>query len=292
MPYLPPLNALRAFEATARLGGFARAAAELHVSTSAVSHQIRALEAGLGARLLERSTGLGGIRITAAGERLLAAAGTALELIGAACAEIRGEARQLTVVANGPFSSMWLAQRLARFSARHPATSIYAELHDGEPDFARGKADLAIVHVSGDRLQPDDDVLLRETVVPVCSPELLPVASSALCRMRLLQEAHRNSPEIDWREWRERLDLPADFESKVVRYSSFSQVIGAALGGAGVALGRLPLIADELRSGRLVRLARGGEMAASWRFVVRRNPFVEHPMRETLLAYLREQAGI
>ncbi|MEK6421542.1 MAG: LysR family transcriptional regulator [Burkholderia gladioli] len=292
MPYLPPLNALRAFEATARLGGFARAAAELHVSTSAVSHQIRALEAGLGARLLERSTGLGGIRITAAGERLLSAAGTALKLIGAACDEIRGEARQLTVVANGPFSSMWLAQRLARFSARYPGTAIYAELHDGEPDFARSQADLAIVHVSGSRLRPDDDVLLRETVVPVCSPELHPLASSAIGQVRLLQEAHRNSPEIDWREWRERLDLPADFESKVVRYSSFSQVIGAALGGAGVALGRLPLIADELRSGRLVRLAHGGEKAASWRFVVRRNPFVEHPMRDTLLAYLREQVAL
>ncbi|MGM3031576.1 LysR family transcriptional regulator, partial [Bacillus cereus group sp. BC34] len=69
MSHLPPLSALRAFEAAVRLGGFARAAAELNVSTSAVSHQIRALEESLGARLLERSTGLGGISLTPAGAR-------------------------------------------------------------------------------------------------------------------------------------------------------------------------------------------------------------------------------
>lgn len=71
MPTLPPLAALRAFEATARLGGLARAAAALNVSTSAVSHQIRGLEESLGVRLLERSTGVGGVRVTLAGTKLL-----------------------------------------------------------------------------------------------------------------------------------------------------------------------------------------------------------------------------
>ncbi|MCM3060961.1 LysR family transcriptional regulator, partial [Bacillus subtilis] len=78
MSHLPPLSALRAFEAAVRLGGFARAAAALNVSTSAVSHHIRSLEESLGARLLERSTGLGGLSLTPAGTRLLPAVSDAL----------------------------------------------------------------------------------------------------------------------------------------------------------------------------------------------------------------------
>jgi LysR family transcriptional regulator, glycine cleavage system transcriptional activator len=87
---MPSLAALRAFEATARLGGFGRAGAALNVSTGAVSHQIRGLEEGLGVRLLERSTGAGSVQVTPAGARLLAAASGALTLIEDACAEIRG----------------------------------------------------------------------------------------------------------------------------------------------------------------------------------------------------------
>jgi LysR family transcriptional regulator, glycine cleavage system transcriptional activator len=291
MPYYPPLNALRAFEAAVRLGGFARAASELNVSTSAISHQIRALEEALGARLVERSTGIGGIRLTAAGERLLPAASGALSLIGAACDDIRGVARPLTVSANAPFSSMWLAGRLALFSSRHPETPLHAVVTDGEPDFARSGIDLAIVHVPTRRLRPEDDVLLQETVFPVCSPELFPVASKAVCRCRLLQETHENSPEIDWRNWTSAFTLPDDFESKIVRYSSFSQVIGAALGGTGIALGRFPLIGPELRSGRLVPLLHGGAKNASWRFVLRRHPSAPHPLSDALSDFLRDEAA-
>jgi LysR family transcriptional regulator, glycine cleavage system transcriptional activator len=291
MSRFPPLPALRAFEAAVRLGGFARAASELNVSTSAVSHQIRALEELLGARLLERSTGLGGIRVTPAGARLLPAASSALSLIGDACDDIRGTARQLTVSANAPFSSMWLARRLAQFSSLHPDTPINAVVLDGEPDFARTGVDLAIVHVHERNLKPDDDVLMRETVFPVCSPELYPFASKAVCRCRLLQEMHEASPEIDWRNWTSAFTLPDDFESKIVRYSSFSQVMGAAIGGAGVALGRMPLIEPELRSGRLIPLLHGGAKDASWRFVLRRNPSGAHRLIGALGEFLHAEAA-
>jgi LysR family transcriptional regulator, glycine cleavage system transcriptional activator len=292
MSHLPPLNALRAFEAAVRLGGFARAAVELNVSTSAVSHQIRGLEAALGARLLERSTGAGGIRITAAGARLLPAVSDALSRLEEACAEIRGTAQRLTVSANAPFSSMWLARRLAEFSSLHPDVPLNAVVLDHEPDFARQGIDLAIVHVPGRHLKPDDDVLMQEAVFPVCSPELFPFASRAVCRCRLLQEMHENSPEIDWRNWATEFGLPVDFESKIVRYSSFSQVIGAAVGGAGIALGRAPLIEPELRSGRLVPLFEGLSRPASWRFVLRRDPAGRHRLLDPLVAYLRKEAGL
>ena len=291
MSNIPPLTALRAFEASVRLGGFARAAVELNVSTSAVSHQIRNLEELLGARLVERSTGMGGIRLTAAGESLLPAASTALSMLEDACSQIKGVAKQLTVSANVPFSAMWLARRLAEFSSRHPETPLNAIIQDGEPDFARFDIDLAVVHVPERALRPDDVILLQEEVFPVCSPELHPFASTAVCRCRLLQETHDDFPEIDWRNWSAEFGLPDDFETKIVRYSSFSQVIGAAVGGAGLALGRSALVDAELRSGRLVRLFPVLSRPASWCFVLRHGPTRRHRMLDTLIEFLRAEAA-
>lgn len=131
---------------------------------------------------------------------------------------------------------------------------------------------------------------MRETVFPVCSPELFPYASGYVCRSRLLQEMHEDSPEIDWRNWAVHFGLPDDFDTKIVRYSSFSQVIGAAVGGAGIALGRVPLIEPELRSGRLVPLVPGLSRDASWRFVLRRHPSTRHRLLDPLIAFLRSEA--
>jgi DNA-binding transcriptional LysR family regulator len=285
------LAALRAFEAAARLGGFARAAAELNVTTSAVSHQIRGLEESLGVRLLERSTGAGGVRVTPAGARLLTATNGALALLEEACAEVRGTGRRrLVVSANVSLSTMWLARRLAEFSALHPETPVDATVQMEEPDFARYGIDLAIVHVPERALRSEDMVLLREEVFPVCSPELFPLASQGARHCRLLQERHEDSPEVDWRTWIPDLDLPSDLGAKIIRYSTFSQAIGAALGGAGIALGRSPLIDLELASGRLVRLSPALSRPASWRFVLRRGPARPHPMLETLIGFLRKEA--
>ncbi len=289
---LPPLAALRAFEAAARLGGFARAAAELNVTTSAVSHQIRGLEESLGVRLLERSIGAGGVRVTPAGARLLTATNGALALLEDACTEIRGTGkRRLIVSANVSLSTMWLARRLAEFSALHPETPVDATIQLEEPDFARNSIDLAVVHVPERALRPEDVVLLREQVFPVCSPDLFPLASQGASRCRLLQEAPEDSPEVDWRTWASDLGLPRNLEDKIIRYSTFSQAIGAALGGAGIALGRSPLIDPELASGRLVRLSSELSRPASWRFVLRRGPSRPHPMLEALIGFLRKEAG-
>src|SRR5262249_30887185 len=156
----------------------ARAAAELNVSTSAVSHQLRGLEDSLGTRLLDRRTGVGGVCVTPTGARLLAAASGALLLLEEACEEISGISRRLTGSAHVPFSTMWLARRLAEFSALHPETPLNAIIQEDEPDFVRHDIDLAIEHVLETALRPDDVVLLREEVFPVCSPDLYPLAST------------------------------------------------------------------------------------------------------------------
>ncbi|MGD0106894.1 MAG: LysR substrate-binding domain-containing protein [Rhodopila sp.] len=95
---------------------------------------------------------------------------------------------------------------------------------------------------------------------------------------------------MDWRTWASELDLPRDFETKIVRYSSFSQAINAAIGGAGVALGRSPLIDPELDCGRLVRLVPALSRPASWRFVLCRRPSRRHRMLGALTDFLRAQA--
>jgi LysR family glycine cleavage system transcriptional activator len=293
MRILPPLAALRAFEAAARLSGFALAAAELNITASAVSHQIRGLEKSLGVRLLERSSGVGGVRVTPEGTKLLTATTGALALLEDACAEIRGSGRRkLIVSANVSLSTMWLARRLAEFSALHPDTSVNAIVQMEEPDFVRYGIDLAIVHVPESALRPEDVVLLREEVFPVCSPDMLPLASQGACHCRLLQETYEDSPEVDWRNWALELGLPRNLEAKIVRYSTFSQAISAAVGGAGIALGRSPLIDPELASGRLIRLTSGLSRSASWRFVVRRGPSRPHPMLEVLTGFLQEEARL
>ena len=231
------------------------------------------------------------IRITPAGETLLSATGGALSLLKDACADIRGTRLRLTVSAHTSFSAMWLARRLADFSALHPETPLNAIIQDSEPDFARHSIDLAIVHVRESALRSDDMVLLREEVFPVCSPDLYASASKALRRCRLLQEEDGGNPEIDWRSWAPAFDLPDDFETKLVRYATFVQVVGAAVGGAGVALGRSPLIDPELASGRLVRVYSDVSRAASWRFVLRRGPGRRHRMLQPLMDFLRAEAA-
>lgn len=185
---------------------------------------------------------------------------------------------------------MWLARHLAEFSSLQPETPLHAVVVKDEPDFARSGVDLAIVHVPAHRLRDDDDVLMRETVFPVCSPELYPRASGHVCRSRLLQEMHEDNPEIDWRNWAVHFGLPDDFETKIVRYGSFRQMIGAALGGADITLGRVPLTEPELRGGRLVPLVPGLARDASWRFVLRRNPSARHRLPDPSIAFLRREA--
>jgi LysR family transcriptional regulator, glycine cleavage system transcriptional activator len=95
---------------------------------------------------------------------------------------------------------------------------------------------------------------------------------------------------VDWRGWASTLGLPRDLAARVVRYSTFGEAVGAALGGAGVALGRSPLIDPELGSGRLVRLVPGLSRPASWCFVLRRGPSRRHRMLGALIDFLRAEA--
>ena len=278
--HTPPLAALRAFEAVARLGSLSRAAAELHVTKSAVSHQLRALEADLGVALLRRGGTVRRAETTAAGADLLASVQQALTLLETACRNVRASARgkrrnTLNVSANPSLAAMWLAPRIGRFIELHPGIDIQVYLHASQdPAWKSQDIDLAFLHVRamGPHIaEPGDIPLMTETVVPVCSPSLVDPAErgdpAVFLRHRWLEEKHVDSPETDWRTWSPRLGLAeSDWQEPMV-LSGLSTVAAAA--GVGIALGRAPLIDEELASGRLVPLVPQLRMAGSWGYVMR-----------------------
>jgi LysR family transcriptional regulator, glycine cleavage system transcriptional activator len=275
---IPSLPALRAFAAVARLGSFAQAGVALNVSTSAISHRITELEGDLGTQLLHRArNGTGRTVPTPAGESLLTAIDTAFAQLGAACAAVRNKGRtRLAISANGSIAAMWVAPRLASFAAQHPSVQWEVKAIETEPDMMREGLDLAVLRTPRGMIAAGDRLLFQEEVFPVCSPALgLRRDPADLLKHNLLQEAVTSSPEKEWGTWLEILGLSCGAKANMVHFSSFNAAIGAASAGAGVALGRSPLVDLDLASGRLVRpfgdLARPG----SWDVVLRRRPGAE-----------------
>lgn len=280
--HMPPLAALRAFEAVARLGSLSRAATELHVTKSAVSHQLRALEADLGVPLLRRGGTVRRAETTAAGADLLVSVQQALTLLDSACRNVRATARgrrryTLNVSANPSLAALWLAPRIGRFIELHPDIGVQVYLHASQdPAWKSQDIDLAFLHVRtrGPHLaEPGDIALMTETVVPVCSPALIKESERndvrVFQRHRWLEEKHIDSPETDWRTWAPRLGLAeSDWQEPMV-LSGLSTVVAAAAAGVGIALGRAPLIDEDLASGRLVPLVPQLRMPGSWGYVMR-----------------------
>lgn len=300
---MPPLATLRAFEAVARLGSLSRAASELNVTKSAVSHQLRALEADLGVSLLHRGGTVRRAQTTEAGAALLASVQQALTLLETACSNARASARgkrrqSLNVSANPSLAALWLAPRIGRFIELHPDIDVQVFLHASQdPAWKAQDIDLAFLHVRnlGPHLaEPGDIPLMSETVVPVCSPLLVAPDERddprVFARHRWLQEKHVDSPETDWRTWRLRLGLPEDAGQDPLVLSGLSTVAAAAAAGVGIALGRSPLIDEELARGRLVALTPGLSMPGSWGYVMRIH--ANRPMDAvlpTLVEFLSEE---
>ncbi|WP_251864088.1 LysR substrate-binding domain-containing protein [Achromobacter sp. Marseille-Q4962] len=292
----PPLAALRAFEAVARLGSLSRAAVELNVTKSAVSHQLRSLEADLGAALLRRGGTLRRAQLTEAGERLLSSVQQALALLETACRNVRADAARnrrthtLNISANPSLAALWLAPRIGRFIELHPGIDVQVHLHASQdPAWKAQDIDLAFLHVRGSGPrgpEPGDIPLFTETVVPVCSAALVAPAERddprVFLRHRWLEEKHIESPETDWRTWAARLGLAPEARQEPLVFSGLSTVVAAAAAGVGIALGRAPLIDEEIASGRLTPLAPRLRMPGSWGYVMRVR--ADRPMRPALPA--------
>lgn len=250
---LPPLNALRAFEAAARLTSFTRAANELHVTHGAISRQVQALEAWLGRPLFERHNRR--VVLTEAGTAYLAEIGAALDRIAVATARQveRSERRLLRVNALATFTMRWLIPRLSAFQLAHPATEVRlitsnTRLPDGSEPFdvaIRGGPD----QVPGFVSQP----FLSETRIPVCSPALLariPLRQPDDLRDHTLLHA-ATLPEV-WTRWLVAAGVPTLEPHGSVTLEHFYLTLQAALDGLGVAMGPNRLVADDVVNKRLV----------------------------------------
>ncbi|WJS87059.1 LysR substrate-binding domain-containing protein [Paracoccus sp. TOH] len=254
-----PLNALRAFEAVARLGSFRAASEALFVTQPAVSHQIRHLEEWLGASLFDRSGRVP--RLLPHAQALARDLTLAFGGIDAACRRARhAPAADFLVVAAIPSVAVcWLIPRLPRFRERHPEVQlrvIYAH-HGHEIDF--GDVDLAFTFAAarpmgaGFRSEP----FLSGISVPVCSPALLDgeaVESLTPQRMLGLGLLHDADP-AGWQTWLRRAGQPLPETLPGPIFEDFNLLRAAALAGQGVALCSLAMVAPDLAEGRLVRLS-------------------------------------
>lgn len=252
------LDLLRGFRAAALHLSFTRAARELCVTQSAVSREVRTLEDQLGTPLFLRVGRA--LQLTPAGQELYRCVDQALALIDAAALRVTGSARTLAVTATVPFASMWLVPRLARFTRLHPDINMRVAASNDVLDLEREHLDVAIRYVPLGAQAPAGEKLLDYEVFPVCVPKLAANPAQPLrCAADLahhvlldLETLSNSRPWLDWPHWLDAMAIRSLKPAGLLRFSHYDQVIEAALNGSGVAIGKRPHLARQLRSGELV----------------------------------------
>ncbi len=257
---LPSLDFLRGFEAAGRRLSFTLAASELFVTQSALSRQIKALEEALGVPLFERKHRA--LAFTAAGAAFHRAVSEQLAALASAVDTVRGKPvpQGVTLSTTVSFASLWIIPRLARFRAAHPEVEVYVSADDRLVDVARGAVDVAIRYLPDASAPASALRLFGERMMPVASPRLIGRRGTPLKRPADLARhvlVHYDDPEgrvpwLDWSSWLTSNGAPGLKPAGALRFTIYDQVIQAAVGGQGVALGRIPMIAAHLRDGRLV----------------------------------------
>lgn len=258
MRRLPPLNALRAFEAAARHLSFTLAAEELNVTQAAISHQIRALEARLGQPLFNRLNR--GLSLTEAGRSYLPAMTEAFDLMDKATRRLsrRDDAGALKVSALPSFAARWLLPRLAHFREAHPEIDVLVSANQQLSDLEAEGIDVGLRFGSGHYPGLRADRLMGDRRLPVCSPALLkgshPLRRPEDLRHHVLlhDEIIGGGVEADWAAWVRRLGLQGIDPTRGPGFSDSAMVLSAAIAGQGVALARASLAVDDLAAGLLV----------------------------------------
>ena len=255
MSRLPSLNALRCFEAAARSGSFSKAAEELNVTQSAVSHQVRQLEQWFGLSLFDR---LGRQTMpTQKGQELARSLAEAFDIMAAACRRLQHNEQgpAMTIAALPSFATIWLIPRLSQFFSEHPEISVkvvYA-FADQKIDFE--EVDIAVLWGPGEWEGCRSTRLLPGSTVPICNPIYLDKEGpfdvpQAILGKPLLHDTDR----LDWQNWMRHAGLKHAGPSPGPIFQDFNLLRASALAGQGIALCPKSLIADDLASGRLVQL--------------------------------------
>lgn len=299
--HLPPLKGIIAFEVVARLGSINKAADEMNVTASAVSHQIANLEGFVGRRLFDRTSR--GLVLTPVGERFQKDVTGALALIASAALNARSSegVEVLRVHVSPSFANLWLMPRLPGFLAEHPDLRIQLSAAHTHSDFARGEVDLDIRYGAVKWGDLHVETIFEEEILPLASPEFLQRAVIRNAEQLLAQPLIFSEVNVvQWPRWFASHGVPVSPATYALRFDRAYMAIGAAAQGLGVALESDRLAENMLRSGALVPVfpdrrgirAHGHhlvfpEMHAKWSKVQR---FVEWLKREVAKVPADERA--
>jgi DNA-binding transcriptional LysR family regulator len=294
--HLPPLELLPAFEASARHLSFTKAGEELFLTQSAVSRQIQALEESLGCKLFERRTRA--LLLTEQGQVLYRMAQGVLQEVHDVAERIRAEppARTVTVTTTPGFASLWLIPRLAGFTSVHPEIDVRISASYELVRLERSGVDLAVRYAPVDSL-PAQAPLFGEEMKPVCSPALAgdparPLAEPAdLARHVLLHLDDEQTSWLDWNLWLRGFGLAGLKPAGALHFSSYDQVIQAAVAGQGVALGRFPLLRRMLREKQLAAPFSRSVSTTRAYFLVRSTRTSGKPDVAAFADWLEEETG-
>ncbi|MBK9445490.1 MAG: LysR family transcriptional regulator [Betaproteobacteria bacterium] len=293
---LPPLDALKGFDAAARHLSFTRAAAEMNLTQSAISRQVQALEGHLGVSLFKREVRR--LVLTPEGETLRRVAGEMLGRLADVCAGLRATQRrpQVNITAVVGIASLWLVPRLAVFQLAQPDVDVRISADNRVVDMTREGFDLGLRYLATADAPPNATLLFEEEMFPVAAPKLaatLPARVSVEDFSRIVLLAYdddRNAPWLSWEPWLIGLGLAGARPKAVLRFNQYDQLIRAAEEGQGVALGRGPLVARSIAEGRLKPLAVRREKMPARAYYLVRNEGQARPEVDRFVAWLLEEA--
>ncbi|NOD93226.1 LysR family transcriptional regulator [Ruegeria sp. HKCCD4884] len=282
-PKGPHLNALRAFEAAARLESFVSAAEELGVTAGAVSQHIKALEVWAGTTLFER--GAHGVSLSSSGRKLAAEFTHAFDLLAAATQSLRNLAPNpdIHIAALPSIAQLWLPSRLGKLRERRPDLNISVTALENPPSLSRELYDLS-VFFSVPAGTPDQIVLAKDEILPVCSPKMADVLD-----LEAVQLLHDQTWEDDWSLWSEATGVSVGDPQKGPRYSLYALAVEEAKSGAGVLMGHSCLVEQALHSGQLKKVS--SESIGTGRVLALELPHRSrrHPEIDEVVSLLREE---
>ncbi|PLX38291.1 MAG: LysR family transcriptional regulator [Hyphomicrobiales bacterium] len=251
-PKGPPLNALRAFEAAARLNGFAAAAEELSVTPGAVAQHIKALEAWVGAPLFERRSQ--GVALTPLGARSAERFSAAFDALGDAVDALRGHAsgQEIRIAAMPSVAQLWLMPRLPALRRALPQVAVSVTASEVPPNLRREPFDLCLFFQDGSRVTAEA-ILGQDVIVPVCAPHIAAALRNPddLSGATFLHDANWAG---DWPLWLDTVLPGHRIDTTGPLYSLYAMAVEEAVAGAGVLMGHTLLLQRQIEAGQLVPL--------------------------------------
>lgn len=295
MKRTPPLNSLKAFEAAARHGSFARAAAELNVTSAAISHQVKELEQTVGLVLFTRQAR--GVALSPTGESYRASIAEALTLISRATASLQTDRLQgpLRLTLPHSFAQHWLTPRMASLINLHPDLQLSINANNRLADIHAQEADIAIRFGNGDYPGLHAEFLFADAATILIATNQLdgitPSNNANLLADALLLEdmsVGREEPWLSWQPWLREAGVDREPSRKRIRFSNGAMAIDACLSGTGLCIARLSLVLDALRRRQATALVpwRSTEFAY---YIVYREGDADNPRLRAFIDWLRQE---